>query len=399
MWNFGSLLGACLIIQILTGVFLAMHYTPSYDLAFASVEHIMRDVSYGWAIRYFHANTASFFFIFVYFHTARGLYYGSYKSPRTLPWSIGVVMLILMMAIAFLGYTVSQTWWFTCFSLLLMGHTHSRPVDPSSCSERCARLLNNRNLRPVAVFENLHVPGVKAKVTAFLKPLAGVYLILNLVTGMTYVGSAITGQMGIRFHKHLYGAQGNKNVAEAVEAHGLEKFAFVVLETVPQVVTQQDNDELLAIEDLYFELVHPEYNEAPHAGNTFGYKHTEETKLKMRVNYSDERREAIGALNRGKKLSEEQKELLRIIAKQRPPMSEEARAKVSANSTVANLYDVSPIDPNQPMESVTLRTVATVAKHCNCGPKTVDRALKGSGIIKKTWRVTLLGKANASKSS
>lgn len=81
-----------------------MHYTPSVDLAFVSVEHIMRDVNYGWLIRYLHANTASFFFIFVYLHVARGLYYGSYKSPRILVWSIGVVILILIMAIAFLGF-------------------------------------------------------------------------------------------------------------------------------------------------------------------------------------------------------------------------------------------------------------------------------------------------------
>lgn len=106
MWNFGSLLGACLGIQIATGVFLAMHYTPSVDLAFVSVEHIIRDVNYGWLIRYIHANTASFFFIFVYLHIARGLYYGSYKSPRVLLWSIGVIILILMIVIAFLGYVL-----------------------------------------------------------------------------------------------------------------------------------------------------------------------------------------------------------------------------------------------------------------------------------------------------
>lgn len=106
MWNFGSLLGVCLIIQILTGAFLAMHYTPNVDLAFDSVEHIMRDVNNGWIIRYTHANVASFFFIFVYMHVARGMYYGSYKSPRVLLWSIGVIILILMMAIAFLGYVL-----------------------------------------------------------------------------------------------------------------------------------------------------------------------------------------------------------------------------------------------------------------------------------------------------
>lgn len=106
MWNFGSLLGLCLVIQIITGVTLAMHYTPNVDLAFASVEHIMRDVNYGWLLRYMHANVASFFFIFVYLHIGRGLYYGSYRSPRTLPWSIGVIILVLMMATAFLGYVL-----------------------------------------------------------------------------------------------------------------------------------------------------------------------------------------------------------------------------------------------------------------------------------------------------
>lgn len=106
LWNFGSLLGLCLIIQILTGVFLAMHYVPNIDLAFSSVEHIMRDVNNGWLIRYIHANVASFFFICVYAHIGRGFYYGSYKSPRILVWSIGVIILILMMATAFLGYVL-----------------------------------------------------------------------------------------------------------------------------------------------------------------------------------------------------------------------------------------------------------------------------------------------------
>lgn len=105
-WNFGSLLALCLVIQIATGVFLAMHYTPNIDLAFISVEHIMRDVNYGWLIRYTHANTASFFFTFVYLHIGRGLYYGSYKAPRVLTWSIGVIILILMIVTGFLGYVL-----------------------------------------------------------------------------------------------------------------------------------------------------------------------------------------------------------------------------------------------------------------------------------------------------
>jgi ubiquinol-cytochrome c reductase cytochrome b subunit len=106
LWNFGSLLGLCLIIQIVTGVTLAMHYTPSVAEAFNSVEHIMRDVNNGWLIRYLHANTASAFFFIMYLHIGRGLYYGSYKAPRTLTWAIGTVIVVLMMATAFLGYVL-----------------------------------------------------------------------------------------------------------------------------------------------------------------------------------------------------------------------------------------------------------------------------------------------------
>ncbi len=105
-WNFGSLLGLCLGIQIVTGVTLAMHYTPSVLEAFNSVEHIMRDVNNGWLVRYLHSNTASAFFFIVYLHIGRGLYYGSYRSPRTLTWVIGTVIFILMMATAFLGYVL-----------------------------------------------------------------------------------------------------------------------------------------------------------------------------------------------------------------------------------------------------------------------------------------------------
>jgi len=106
LWNFGSLLAFCLIIQIVTGVTLAMHYNPSVLEAFNSVEHIMRDVNNGWLIRYLHSNTASAFFFLVYLHIGRGLYYGSYRAPRTLVWTIGTVIFLLMMATGFLGYVL-----------------------------------------------------------------------------------------------------------------------------------------------------------------------------------------------------------------------------------------------------------------------------------------------------
>nr|BAM74978.1 cytochrome b [Gymnoscopelus nicholsi] len=103
-WNFGSLLGLCLIIQIATGLFLAMHYTSDIDTAFSSVNHICRDVNYGWLIRNMHANGASFFFICIYMHIGRGLYYGSYLYKET--WTVGVLLLLLVMMTAFVGYVL-----------------------------------------------------------------------------------------------------------------------------------------------------------------------------------------------------------------------------------------------------------------------------------------------------
>nr|AGA94833.1 cytochrome b [Cardinalis cardinalis] len=103
-WNFGSLLGICLITQIVTGLLLAMHYTADTNLAFSSVAHICRDVQFGWLIRNLHANGASFFFICIYFHIGRGIYYGSYLNKET--WNIGVILLLTLMATAFVGYVL-----------------------------------------------------------------------------------------------------------------------------------------------------------------------------------------------------------------------------------------------------------------------------------------------------
>ncbi len=105
-WSFGSTAGICLTIQLITGIFLAIHYTPHITYAFSSIEHIIRDVQYGWLIRYIHANGASFFFIVVYSHIFRGLYYGSYLPPRELLWISGVIIFILIIGTAFLGYVL-----------------------------------------------------------------------------------------------------------------------------------------------------------------------------------------------------------------------------------------------------------------------------------------------------
>jgi len=105
-WTFGGILMLMLVSQIITGIVLVMHYTPHVDYAFQSVEHIMRDVNYGWLMRYAHSNGASMFFVAVYIHIFRGMYYGSYKAPRELLWILGVVIFLLMMATAFMGYVL-----------------------------------------------------------------------------------------------------------------------------------------------------------------------------------------------------------------------------------------------------------------------------------------------------
>nr|BDQ44180.1 cytochrome b [Amynthas corticis] len=103
-WNYGSLLGLCLVIQIATGLFLSMHYSPNIEMAFSSVAHISRDVNYGWLLRSIHANGASMFFLFIYLHAGRGLYYGSFNLQET--WNLGVILFILTMATAFTGYVL-----------------------------------------------------------------------------------------------------------------------------------------------------------------------------------------------------------------------------------------------------------------------------------------------------
>ncbi len=105
-WTFGAILSMMLGVQVLTGVILAMHFTPHADMAFKSVEQIMRDVNYGWLLRYMHASGASMFFLAVYIHMFRGLYYGSYKEPREVLWILGVIIYLLMMATGFLGYAL-----------------------------------------------------------------------------------------------------------------------------------------------------------------------------------------------------------------------------------------------------------------------------------------------------
>ena len=422
LWNLGSLLGLCLVLQILTGIFLAMHYQPHVDFAFNSVEHIMRDVNNGWAIRYTHANVASFFFIFVYAHIAKGLYYGSYKSPRVLLWTIGVIILIVMIGTAFLGYEYSPKWFnisnFYVFIYIIVFYTilffplkKSKvliyPVGKSmknikynklrnksiylikslkkreystishlnknvkiSCSERLNTIMKELELNPVFIYENLDKENLKTQILNETKGLSGIYMIVNKITKDYYIGSASTNRFYARFSNHVIYFRGSKIVKSAVKKYELKNFAFIVLELYPNVVTKENNKELLDLEDKYLKLLLPNYNILTEAGSSFGYKHTEVDRIKMKDVYSDARKERIGSLNRGKKLSPETIEKMREKALNRPPMSNETKKNCISHTRPIVLYNLNGTVYGKYF------TILEAAKSINCGEKTIRRALK-----------------------
>ena len=399
-WNGGSLLGLCLITQLATGIFLAMHYIASADLAFISVESIMRDVNSGWMIRYIHANTASLFFAIIYLHIARGMWYGSYGTPRTLPWSIGVIILILLIVTAFLGFLTK----YNNLSSANIYHTFT------SCSSYMnsvveygvfplvfKRLLHSKDnlqlitdslgVKPVKYWDNLHLSSTKLSILQTIRKWGGIYAIVNLSTGDAYVGSAIPGKMSNRFSRHFSGT-GSLRVFNAIRKYGLNNFAFVVIERVDSISSSEDNIKLLEMETKYINLSNSTYNILLQAGNTLGYKHTEQDKIKMSKNYSQERKDRIGSLNRDKSISPISRERIRQSALNRPPITVETRKLLSDKSAKATWYTISKIDNstfNDLNENlcnfVQIRTVKNVASFINCSEKTVQRALNGNGLV------------------
>jgi len=435
LWNFGSLLGTCLVIQILTGVFLAMHYQPHVDFAFNSVEHIMRDVNAGWILRYTHANVASFFFIFVYAHIARGLYYSSYKSPRILVWTIGVIILILMMAIAFLGYVNSPKWingsiFYVTF-LIIVYYIIKNLITPKkarnsikntkynkfnnkviyslnnfnirnystnassskgkelSCSENLITIIKELKLNPVYIFENLNLENIRKEIQNETKDLSGIYMIVNKITKDYYIGSASTNRFYPRFSNHLIYFRGSKIVKLAVKKYGLHNFAFIILDLYPNIVTKENNKELLNLEDRYLKLLLPNYNILTEAGSSFGYKHTEVDRKKMKDGFNDARREMIASLNRGKKFSPETIEKMRKKALNKPSMSDETKKKCITNSRPVVLYNLNGTVYGE------YSTILDAAKSINCGESTIRRALKTKkGLVKRQWIVKDFSKKN-----
>jgi group I intron endonuclease len=417
LWNFGSLLAFCLIIQIITGVTLAMHYNPSVTEAFNSVEHIMRDVNNGWLIRYLHSNTASAFFFLVYLHIGRGMYYGSYRAPRTLVWTIGTVIFILMMATAFLGLLDSPK----CFkfnnkkNIFINKNNSSHSINKfNSCyvrsslftnlnkfnivgkrhfsitpshkqiSEELNKFILEKNLNPIFIYEDLLDKTVKSRVLNDTKDLSGIYLILNKVTLDYYIGSASTGKFHTRFSNHLFNFHGSKTVKNAVNKHGISSFAFMVLELFPEVVTKENNKVLLDLEDFYLKSLLPNYNILTEAGSSFGYKHNETVRLNMKTNYSEERRIAFSNLNEYKTFSLSNIEAIKQSALNRikPIYLTKSINNVKKKSKAILVYNMDYTVYGK------FPSIEEASNYLGCSSKTISRALQTpKKILRRRWIV------------
>ena len=293
-----------------------------------------------------------------------------------------------MMATAFLGF-IGPKW--LCLYSIYVGFTGAESdvssiqcvsiLLPIVCSPRLQQFIDKHNIKPVLVFEDLTNPKTQKTAYRTLKPFSGIYLVVNLINGKYYVGSAVTGNIYMRMHKHLFTLIGNIRVANAVKKYGLQEFAFLVLEIVPQDETV-DATTLLNREDYYIQELKPEYNIAPQATNSVGWKHSEESRQKMRKNYSEERRQRVAKINKGKTLSEETRKLLREAALQRKPMSLESRLKCVSNVrpvTITNL------------DGTNLRNFSNVveaSKAIGCSAKTIRRALNCNGILQRKYVVS-----------
>jgi group I intron endonuclease len=256
----------------------------------------------------------------------------------------------------------------------------------TSYSSDVKNFITEYGLNPVYVYEDLHSADTKKKLKLDTDGKSGVYLILNKTTSDFYIGSASTNRFYARFVNHLYYFIGSKILKLAVKKYGLSNFSFIVLELFPEVVNKENNKNLLDLEDFYLKSLLPNYNILTEAGNSFGYKHTEITRIKMRVNYSLERREKIGNLNKNKQLSPETIEKIRSSAlnRKKAVYSEEALKNMKKKSIPVIVYNLDKTVYGE------FPSIMEAAKNLKCGDKTIRKALNGEiKFLKRKWIVKL----------
>lgn len=239
--------------------------------------------------------------------------------------------------------------------------------------------LKEKYIEPVYIYNNLHLDETRKTILKETKNLSGVYLIFNNITGDFYIGSAATNRFFSRFSNHLLYFKGSKIVKLAVKKYKLKNFSFLILELFPEIINKENNKNLLDLEDFYLKSLLPNYNILTEAGSSFGYKHTELDRIKMKANYSLERRNFIGNLNKGKAFSPETIEKMREKALNRGKIvySEKALLNMKKKSKPIILYNLNGTVFGE------YSSITETANNINCSCKTINRTLKTDKKILK----------------
>lgn len=253
------------------------------------------------------------------------------------------------------------------------GRRHFSVTTPRRLiSEEITKFISEKNLHPIFIYEDLSNKAVKSRVLEDTRGLSGIYMILNKVNLDYYIGSASTGRFHARLSNHLFNFHGSKVVKNAVKKHGVSSFAFIVLELFPEIVNKENNKKLLDLEDFYLKSLLPNYNILTEAGSSFGYKHNETTRLKMKANYSEERRLAIGSLNKGKSFSPSTIEAMRqsALKKIKPIYSEKGVQNMKKSSKAILVYNMDYTVFGE------FPSITEASKSLGCSQKTISRALQ-----------------------
>lgn len=262
---------------------------------------------------------------------------------------------------------------------LVLQINNKRYYSTSHNSDRIQDFIKSKNLDPVFIYDNLNEDSVRKNITKDTKGLSGIYMILNKETLNYYIGSASTGKINSRFTNHLIYFNGSKVIKNSVKKYGLHNFMFIVLELFPEVVNQENNKKLLDLEDFYLKSLLPDYNILTEAGNSFGYKHTEVTRIKMKSNYSEERRQQIGYLNKGKTFSAGTIQAMRDSALNRGKVnySEQGNLNMKKNSKSIVVKELNNTVFGE------FNSIVEAAEALNCSTKTIQRTLKSPSKLLK----------------
>jgi len=303
-----------------------------------------------------------------------------------------------MMAIAFLGYICSPKWSkfkyynnknsiFSKNQFNFIQKRYNSNIALSNINKNSNKLfefLIKNKLKPIFSYEDLQLNETRNNILKDTKGLSGIYLILNKITLDFYIGSASTNRFYARFSNHLLYFRGSKILKHAVRKYNINNFAFLILELFHEIVNKENNKKLIDREDFYLKTLLPNYNILTEAGSSFGYKHTEIDRIKMKTNYSLECRLQIGNLNKGKNLSNETKEKIRekALKREKRNFSDEALLNLKKRSKPIILYNLNFTVFGE------YSSITEAAKSIGCSDKTIRRSLNTEKkILKRRWIV------------